>query len=223
MDIRSELFALQDLSYRDFHARLMPTVQKETVIGVRTPALRRLVRQIPTQDAASFLSSLPHTYYEENNVHACLIAACKDFETALHLTEAFLPYIDNWATCDMFFPKIFEKNAEALLPHILTWIRDDAEYTVRFAIGLLLRLFLDERFSADYLALVAETKQDDYYVYMMVAWFFSVALVKQYEATLPFLLEHRLPRRTHNKAIQKAIESYRISPEKKTYLRTLRR
>lgn len=223
MDIQKELFALQDLSYREFHARLMPTVPKENIIGVRTPMLRRLSRQLSPSDASAFLSELPHHFYEENNVHACLISSCKDFDTALSLTEDFLPFIDNWATCDMFFPKIFEKNADLLLPHIRKWIQDKHAYTVRFSIGLLMRLFLETRFSPEYLSLVSDIPQNDYYVYMMTAWFFSVALVKQYDATLPFLLEYRLPRLTHNKTIQKALESYRIPTKTKAYLRTLRR
>lgn len=223
MDVREALFSLQDLSYKAFHTKLMPTVEKETVIGVRTPDVRRLARSLSPQDAAVFLDALPHKYYEENNVHACLIASCKDFDTAVSLSERFLPYINNWATCDMFFPKVFQKNPDAILPYIRKWICDEKAYTVRFAIGLLMRLFLGERFSPEYLSLVAEVPQEDYYVYMMVAWYYAEALVKQYDATILYLTEHRLPVRTHNKAIQKAIESFRIPTETKTYLRTLRR
>ena len=223
MDVREALFSLQDLSYKAFHTRLMPTVEKETVIGVRTPDVRRLARSLSPQDTAVFLDSLPHDYYEENNVHACLIANCKDFDTAIALTERFLPYINNWATCDMFFPKVFQKNRDALLPYIRKWICDEREFTMRFAIGLLMRLFLEDRFSTEYLSLVAEVPQEHYYVYMMVAWYFAEALIKQYDATIVYFTEHRLVRRTHNKAIQKAVESFRIPLKTKTYLRTLRR
>jgi len=223
MDVREALFSLQDLSYKTFHTRLIPTVDKETVIGVRTPDVRRLARSLSPQDAAAFLDALPHRYYEENNVHACLIARSKDFDTAVSLSERFLPYINNWATCDMFFPKVFQKNHNAILPYIRKWMCDEKEYTVRFAIGLLMRLFLEEHFSPEYPSLVAKVPQEDYYVYMMVAWYFAEALIKQYDAVIMYLTEHRLPVRTHNKTIQKAIESFRIPAEIKSYLRTLRR
>lgn len=223
MDVREALFSLQDLSYKTFHTRLIPTVDKETVIGVRTPDVRRLAHSLSPQDAAAFLDALPHRYYEENNVHACLIARSKDFDTAVSLSERFLPYINNWATCDMFFPKVFRKNHNAILPYIRKWMCDEKEYTVRFAIGLLMRLFLEEHFSPEYPSLVAKVPQEDYYVYMMVAWYFAEALIKQYDAVIMYLTEHRLPVRTHNKTIQKAIESFRIPAEIKSYLRTLRR
>lgn len=223
MHIQNELFALQDKGYRDFHARLMPTVDKALIIGVRTPALRRLAKTVPPEDKAAFLGSLPHIYYEENNLHALFVSGIRDFDAALSETERFLPYIDNWATCDMFLPKVFQKNAAALLPHIRRWLDAQEEYTVRFGIGLLMRLFLDEAFSPEYPALVAGIRREEYYIRMMAAWYFATALAKQYSAVLPFLEENRLPAWTHNKAIQKAVESYRIPDAVKTYLKTLRR
>lgn len=223
MDIQKELFALQDTGYRDFHARLMPTVDKATIIGVRTPALRKFAKGVPAADRACFLASLPHAYYEENNLHGLFISAIRDFDSALAETERFLPYIDNWATCDMFFPKVFAQNNTALLPHIRRWLADDAEYTVRFGIGLLMRLFLDAAFSPEYPALVAAVRREEYYIRMMVSWYFATALAKQYNAVLPYLTENRLDTWVHNKTIQKAVESYRISNETKAYLKTLRR
>ncbi len=223
MHIQKELFALQDTAYRDFHARLMPNIDKEKIIGVRTPALRKLAASVPPETCAAFLADLPHTYYEENNVHACLISAIRTFDEALSETERFLPYIDNWATCDMFFPKVFQKNPETLLPHIRRWLACNAEYTVRFGIGCLMRLFLGEAFRPEYPAMVAEIRKDAYYIRMMIAWYFATALAKQYDAVLPYLTEHRLDSWVHNKTIQKAVESYRIPAETKLYLRTLRR
>ena len=223
MHIQNELFALQDTGYRDFHARLMPTVDISRIIGIRTPALRRFSKTVPPDNAAAFMRELPHTYYEENNLHALFISGIRDFNAALAETERFLPYIDNLATCDMFFPKVFQKNAVALLPHIQRWVEAREEYTVRFAIGLLMRLFLDEKFSPEYPALVADIRREEYYIHMMVAWYFATALSKQYDAILPFLQKNALPIRTHNKAIQKAVESYRIPDDVKAYLKTLRR
>ncbi len=224
MNIQKELFALQDLKYRDFHATLMPTVSKDVIIGVRTPALRKLAKSLKgTPAAEEFLRTLPHAYYEENNLHAFLVAEIREYDRALSETERFLPYIDNWATCDMFFPKVFLKNADTLLPKIRDWLASEKEYTVRYAIGLLMRLFLDEAFSMEYPAMVAAVRREDYYIKMMVAWYFATALAKQYEVVLPFLTENRLDTWTHNKTIQKSVESLRIPKETKTYLKTLKR
>lgn len=222
MNIQKELFALQDLGYREFHARLMPSIDKNKIIGVRTPALRKLATSIPPAECAEFFQKLPHTFYEENNIHACLVSAIRDFDTVIHETNRFLPYIDNWATCDMFFPKVFQKNPELLLPHVHRWIASKDVYAVRFGIGCLMRLFLDDNFRPEYPQMVAAIRRDEYYIRMMVAWYFATALAKQYDAVLPYLTENRLEKWVHNKTIQKAVESYRISPDKKTFLRSLR-
>lgn len=222
--LRARLFALRDEGYRDFHARLMPTVDKARVLGVRVPALRALAREVRgTPEAAAFLRELPHEYYEENNLHAYLVAAERDFDRALAEAERFLPYIDNWATCDGFSPKVFARHRAALLPHIERWLSSGDPYTVRFGVKLLMEHFLDEDFSPAYLERVAAVRSEEYYVNMMCAWYFATALAKQYEQTLPYLAEARLPVWVHNKAIQKAVESRRISIAQKDFLRTLRR
>ena len=223
--IQQELFALQDPSYREFQSKLMPTVDKEKVIGVRTPALRKFAKEL-TKDrsaAASFMGDLPHTYYEENNVHSELIYSMGDYEACVAELERFLPYVDNWATCDMKSPKVFRKHHKELLGPICRWLASDHVYTVRYAIKLLMDHFLDEDFAPEYPEWVAAVISEEYYIRMMQAWYFATALAKQYEAVLPFLTEHRLEMWTHNKTIQKAVESYRITPAQKEYLKTLRR
>lgn len=223
MNIRDELFARRDLSYRDFHARLMPNVPKERIIGVRTPIIRRFAKEIRSEtEAAEFLRSLPHEYYEENNLHAFLVEQISDFDSALAETERFLPYIDNWATCDSFLPKAFRREKNRILPKIYEWIESSETYTVRYAIGLLLSLFLDDDFDKKYLELVCAVRSDEYYVRMMAAWYFATALTKQYEAAIPYMEEKRLEPWTHNKAISKACDSRRIPADVKEYLRTLR-
>lgn len=223
MDIQKALFKLQDKPYRDFSAKLMPTVDKELVIGIRTPHLRAFGKSIKdTDDAKNFLNTLPHKYYEENNLHAFLLEGIKDFDTALSETEKFLPYIDNWATCDGFSPKIFSKNTDALLPKIVLWLKSDKPYTVRYAIGLLMKLYLDEHFKEEYLKMVAEIRFEHYYVKMMQAWYFATALAKQYDKAILYIENTRLDKWTHNKAIQKAVESYRIANETKEYLKSLK-
>ena len=222
--IRERLFAMQDLGYRDFHARLMPTVDKETVIGVRIPMLRKYAKELsklPEKDV--FMKQLPHTYYEENNLHGYLIEQIRDYDTCIREVERFLPYIDNWATCDTMKPGVFKKHRQELLEKICQWIRSDQTYTIRFGVGMLMQSYLDDGFLPEYHQWVAEIVSDEYYVKMMVAWYFATALAKQYEASLPYLEEKRLDQWTHNKTIQKAVESYRITPEQKSYLRTLRR
>ena len=221
--MKDNLFALQDPGYREFHARLMPTVDKVRIIGVRIPALRSLARSISgTPEAEAFLQTLPHEYYEENNLHAFLIAGGKDFTETVAAVEAFLPYIDNWATCDSLRPRIFARHKEALLPYIRRWLASEHPYTVRFGIEMLLCHYLDEAFDPVYLQWAA-IDHGDYYVRMMVAWYFAEALAKQYDAALPWLTHHQLPLWVHNKAIQKAVESRRITPAQKEFLRTLRR
>ena len=221
--LQEELFGLQDLKYRDFHSKLMPNVDKERVIGIRTPVLRTFAKEFAkTEEAAVFLQELPHVYYEENNLHMMLITGMKDYQKCLEEVTRFLPYIDNWATCDYPVPKCFSRNKQALLPHIRQWIISDETYTVRYGIGMLMRLFLDEDFSAEYLELAAEVQSEEYYVNMMVAWYFATALAKQWDAAIPYIEEHRLSDWIHRKTIQKAIESYRITDEQKVYLRTLK-
>lgn len=223
MNIQNELFKLRDLEYKRFHSKLMPTVPEEKVIGVRVPQLRKLAKVFAkTQECAAFLNALPHRYYEEDNVHAFVIEQMKDFDTALVETERFLPYIDNWATCDMFLPKTFKTNADKLLPCVRKWLVSDETYTIRYGMGILLKLFLEDHFKPEYLKWVSDVKSEEYYIRMMQAWFFATALAKQYDSALVYLTEHRLEAWTHNKTIQKAIESYRIDKETKAYLRTLK-
>ena len=222
--LRDALFALQDINYKAFHEKLIPTVPPETVIGIRTPVLRRFASDYAkTPDAAEFRASLPHAYYEENNLHAFLIEKIRDFDQALAALEAFLPYIDNWATCDALAPKVFAKHTDELLPHIESWIASEKTYTVRYGLGALMRYYLDEHFKPEYLTLAAGVQSEEYYVNMMIAWFFATALAKQYDAALTILSEHKLDVWTHNKAIQKARESYRITDAQKAYLTTLKR
>ena len=223
MEILKTLFALQDLKYRDFQAKLMPTVDPETVIGVRTPELRRLAKEYAkTPEAREFLKLLPHRYYEENNLHGFLLETVKDYGQAMEYVENFLPYINNWATCDMVCPKVFGKHLPELLEKIRVWIASGETYTVRFGLGMLMRFYLDEAFRPEYLELAASLRSEEYYVNMMTAWYFATALAKQYGAALPYLQERRLDPWTHNKTIQKALESRRISEEQKTCLRALR-
>lgn len=221
--IQSRLFALQDLKYQAFQSKLIPTICPDTVIGVRTPALRKLAKELSgTPEATAFLQQLPHAYYEENNLHGLLICQMKDYGQTIAAVDAFLPHIDNWATCDLLNPKIFRVHLPELYEKIQTWVHASHPYTIRFGIGMLMSFYLDQAFSPAYPALVAEIRSDEYYVNMMIAWYFATALAKQYEAVLPYLQQHRLARWTHNKAIQKAIESDRITAEQKLYLRTLK-
>ncbi len=222
--IRDRLLEMQDLKYRDFHAGLMPTVSKELIIGVRTPDLRKFAKEISkTAYAESFMDILPHKYYEENNLHAFLIESIGDFDSCIAHLNRFLPYVDNWATCDMMRPKIFKKHLSELPAQIKIWIKSDDTYTVRFAIEMLMCFYLDEKFSTEYSDLVAEIRSDEYYIKMMQAWYFATALAKQYDAVIAYLEQNRLDTDTHNKTIRKAVESYRISNECKGYLRTLKR
>ena len=223
MEIEERLFALQDKGYRDFHKKLVPTVPQDKIIGVRTPALRKLAKEIVQMgEAEAFLARLPHRYFDENQLHAFIISGLKDYgECMAHLQE-FLPYIDNWATCDQLSPKVFKQHRQELLKEIRKWLESEETYTVRFAIGMLMHNFLDEDFDEAYLSMVAEVRSEEYYVNMMIAWYFATALAKQYEAALPFIEGNRLAAWTHNKAIQKAVESRRVSAAHKEYLRGLR-
>lgn len=221
--IRRDLFAMQDTAYRDFHSALIPSVDPQRVIGVRIPLLRKYARAMrKTQDAADYLSLLPHDYYEEYNLHGFLLEAIPDFDRTVYELNRFLPYVDNWATCDTVSPKSLKKDLTALSSVIEGWMLSDHPYTVRYAIGMRMRYYLNGNFSPAYLPPIAAVKSEEYYVNMMVAWFFATALVKQFDAALPFLTDGRLPIWTHNKTIQKALESYRIPDSRKAFLRTLK-
>ena len=222
-EIQEKLFEFKDLKYKEFHSKLIPTVSTDKIIGVRVPVLRKFAKDF-SKDAKSreFLKILPHRYYEEDNLHAFIIEEIKDFKTAICETEKFLPYIDNWATCDMFFPKVFRKNKSSLLPYMKKWINSDKTYTVRYAIGLYMKLFLHDDFKEEYMEKVSSVKSEEYYIKMMVAWYFATALSNQYEIAIKYLKENRLDKWTHNKAIQKAIESNRIPKETKDYLKTFK-
>ncbi|MBQ3014227.1 MAG: DNA alkylation repair protein [Clostridia bacterium] len=221
-EIQAHLFAMQDEGYRAFQCRLMPTVDAEVVIGVRTPQLRKYAKTIANSSVAkAFLQALPHKYYEENNLHAFLIEEIKDFDTCVEALNTFLPYVNNWATCDSMNPKILSKHKPELLAVIENWLSSPDTYTVRFGIKLLMTWFLDADFLPEYLQKVASVNSEEYYVKMMISWYFATALAKQYEATLPYLKEHRLSPWIHAKTIQKATESYRLTKEQKLYLKTL--
>lgn len=222
-EIQQRLFALQDAGYRDFHAALMPTVDKALVIGVRMPALRALAKELKgTEPAADFMAQLPHKYYEENNLHAALIGHIRDFDACMTAVERFLPYVDNWATCDMMNPRALAKDKAALLERIRLWLQSGHTYTVRFGMGMLMNHFLEEDFREEYPALVASVRSEEYYVRMMQAWYFATALAKQYEAAVTYLEQRRLGAWVHNKTIQKARESFRVSQEQKEYLKSLK-
>jgi len=222
--IVNRLFSLQDTVYKEFQCRLMPTVDPDTVIGVRTPALRKLAKNLAgTDEAAAFLNTLPHTYYEENNLHAFLLEEISDFTACIAQLDRFLPHVNNWATCDCMSPPVLKKDLSSLEEKIDLWLSSNHVYTVRYGMGMLMRYYLDERFTIAYPEKVAAVSLDDYYIRMMQAWYFATALAKQYEAALSYLERERLPVWVHNKTIQKACESYRIPDTHKTYLRTLRR
>lgn len=218
MTIREQLFTFQDKKYQQFQQRLIPNIAPERIIGVRTPDLRRLAKQIPEKDA--FKKALPHAYFEEDQMHSFLLAEGKDFGKTIEAVDAFLPYVSNWATCDQLTPKVFKKHHGELLPHICRWLASDHPYTVRFGIKMLMDHFLDGDFEPEYPELVASIASEEYYVRMMQAWYFATALAKQYDAIVPFIVDCRLEKWTHNKAIQKAVESYRITDEQKAFLRT---
>lgn len=222
-EIQKHLFELQDMAYRDFHSRLMPGIDKETIIGIRVPVLRKYAKSIAgTELSEKFIKELPHRYYEENNLHMMLITGIKDYDRCISEIERFLPYIDNWATCDFPAPKCFENHKEDLLPVIKRWIASSGTYTIRYGIGMLMRLYLDADFDPEYVRIVAEVKSDEYYVNMMIAWYMATALAKQWDVVIPYIEEHRMPDWVHRKTIQKAVESYRITDEQKRYLKGYR-
>ncbi len=221
--LQKRLFELQDLKYRDFHSKLLPGIDKETIIGIRTPVLRKFAKEFAkTEEAEAFLQELPHHYYEENNLHMMVITGIRDYDVCLAEVKRFLPYINNWATCDLPMPKCFAKQKEELLPEIRNWIGSDHTYTIRYGIGALMNFYLDEDFRPEYLKLAASVQSEEYYVNMMIAWYLATALAKQWDATIPYLEERKLLPWVHRKTIQKAVESYRITEEQKVYLKTLR-
>ena len=221
--IREHLFEMQDTAYRDFQSKLIPGKDSKLFIGIRTPALRAFAKElVKSKDYEEFLTDLPHHYFDEDQLHAFIISGIKDYGTCMEETERFLPYVDNWATCDQMSPRTFAKNKDRLLEHINIWLKDTKTYTIRFAVGMLMQHFLDEDFKPEYAQSVANIKSDEYYVKMMAAWYFATALAKQYDAAIPFLEQHLLDSQTHRKAIQKAVESYRIAPETKQYLISLK-
>lgn len=222
--VRQDLLAMEDKPYKSFQEKLVPTISPEKIIGIRTPVLRKYARDFArTAEAELFLQILPHKYYEENNLHAFVIETIKDYEKAMDETEKFLPFIDNWATCDSFSPSVFRKYPQEVYEKAVQFIHSDHPYSVRYGIGIFMKNYLDDQFREEMPALVAEIHTEEYYVNMMCAWYMATALAKQEETILPYLEENRLPVWVHNKTIQKSIESRRISPEMKSYLKTLRR
>ena len=222
-EIREGLACLQDLKYREMQVQIIPSVKPESIIGVRTPELRKMAKELArSQEIGVFLNDLPHLYFEENQLHAFILSGIRDYAECLCALNRFLPYVDNWATCDQMSPRVFKKHRPELMESIREWICSAEPYTIRFGIGMLMEHYLEEDFRPEYPKMVAAVKSEEYYVNMMIAWYFATALAKQYEAVLPFITEHRLDPWTHNKAIQKSIESYRITPEQKEYLKTLK-
>ena len=224
MDILERLKTLSDPAYGDFQAKLTPGIPREKFIGVRVPALRKLAKEVvKAPECAAFLKALPHAYYDEDMLHGLVISEMKDFAACLSETERFLPFVDNWAVCDIMSPKVFQKHKAEMLPILKKWSKSKHTYTCRFGLEILMSHYLDEEFKPEYLKIPAAVKSDEYYVNMMIAWFFATALAKQWEATIPYLESETLDRWTHNKTIQKAIESYRITDAQKDYLRSLKR
>lgn len=223
-EVREHLFEKQDIEYKAFQLNLMPGVSEDSVIGVRTPELRKFAKELyKSKDYADFFNDFPHKYYDEMNLHGFILSEIKDYDSVINELNRFLPYVNNWATCDLLSPKkAFSKNKDRLIKEIKNWLKSDEIYTVRFGMEMIMTFYLDDDFDPSYLDLVASVKSEEYYVNMMIAWFFATALAKQYEATVPFVENKILDRWTHNKTIQKARESNRISPEIKEYLKTLK-
>ena len=221
--IQKHLMTIKDDDYAAFHRKLIPTVEPETVLGVRSPALKQYAKTLSgTEEGKAFLAELPHHYYDENMLHGLMLSRIKDFDECLAAVNRFLPYVDNWAVCDSMSPAVFKRQAQKLLPAIEGWLADEQPYTVRFAVKCLMNYFLDESFKPEYLQKVTTVKSEEYYVNMMIAWYFATALAKQYDAVIPYFTDKKLPPWTHNKAIQKARESRRVSDANKAYLKTLK-
>ena len=222
-EITDRLFAMRDEKYGEFQSKLIPTAAGEAFIGVRTPDLRKYAKElVKRDDVQEFLNDLPHRYFDENQLHAFILSEMKDFDRCMAEVCRFLPYVDNWATCDQMSPKVFKKHRPELLEYIKEWLKSDHTYTIRFAVGMLMEHFLDEDFDPACPEMAARIRSDEYYINMMTAWYFATALAKQYETVLPYLENRRLDPWTHNKTIQKAIESYRITDEQKAYLKELK-
>lgn len=224
-EIIDELLKNQDMEYKKFQEKLIPSVEADKIIGVRTPSLRLIAKRIFNENKyVEFLSELPHKYFEENQIHGFLFSWIKDYDFLVTEVEKFFPYIDNWATCDQISPSIFQKNKEKIFPKIVEWCSsgDDEEYKVRFSIRMMMNYFLDSDFSDDKLYIISDIKSEKYYVQMMIAWFFATALAKQYDAAMQIIQSERLEKWTHNKAIQKALESFRVDSLHKTQLRKLK-
>ncbi len=219
-NIRDELFKLQDKKYRDFQSKLLPTINPDTIIGVRTPDLRSFAKKlVKASKYQNFIDNLPHKYFDENQLHAFIISEIKDYDLCIKYVNDFLPYVDNWATCDQMSPKVFNKKHNSLIKEIKKWITSKKTYTIRFAIGMLMQHYLDDDFKEEYLDLVSSVKSDEYYVNMMIAWYFATALAKQYDIAVSYIENNVLDTWVHNKTIQKAIESYRITLKHKEYLK----
>lgn len=223
MNVASRLFELKNDEYKEFQSKLVPNIDKDIILGVKTPDLRKIAKEVfESEDKNLFLNSLPHKYYEENLIHFFVISMHKSFDETIKLVEAFLPYVDCWPVSDQSSPKAFKKNHQLLLPYIKKWIKSDHVYTARFGIRMLMNEFLDDDFKEEYLDLVSSKDGDDYYLKMMVAWYFATALAKRYNETIKVFELHRLDEWIHKKAIQKALESYRVSDSHKEYLRSLK-
>ena len=224
MNIKEELFSLQDISYADFQAKLTPNIPRELFIGVRVPRARKLAKRLAKEpESSQFLSDLPHKYYDENILHGLLLSEIRDYDACVKAVDQFLPYVDNWAVCDILSPKIFKKHKTALLEKIKEWSTSDKPYTCRFGIKVLMSYFLGDEFNPSYLEIPASIHSEEYYVQMVIAWFFATALAKQWDATIQYVEESRVDKWVHNKAIQKACESKRITPKQKDYLKSLKR
>lgn len=222
-DVSERLYELKDEKYGDFQAKLVPNIPRESVLGIRVPDIRKLAKELVRNGGyESFIDDLPHKYYDENMLHAAILSEIKDYDIALSATEKFLPYIDNWAVCDTLIPKVFKKHPDIFVKDVLRWCKSDLTYTCRYGVGMLMRNFLDEEFKTEYLDVPCQIHSDEYYVKMMVAWYFATALAKKWDDVIPYIEDKRLEVWTHNKAIQKAIESYRITDDQKKYLRTLK-
>ncbi len=222
-DLQKELLDLQDIKYKEFHQKLMPTVNPDKVIGIRTPVLRKFAKEFgKREEAESFIKNLPHKYYEEDNLHAFLLEEINDYEILIEELNKFLPFVDNWATCDMLRPKILKKHKPELLEDIKRWLNSKDTYAIRFAVNCLMNYYLEEDFKPEYLHLVKNIESEEYYINMVRAWYFATALAKQYDETIKLLETNSLDKWTHNKTIQKAIESYRITSAQKEYLKTLK-
>ena len=222
--ILKELYKYQDLKYADFSSNLTPNLSRNDYIGVRVPNVRKIAKLFyKNNDYLDFIKTLPHDYFEENMAHGLIISEFDDYEKTIDALNIFLPYVNNWAVCDCIKPKTFKKNKNRLIVDIKRWLKSKDTYVLRFAVSMLMTYFLDDDFNEEYLNIVSKVKSDEYYVNMMIAWYYATALAKQYDATIPYIVENKLDKWINNKTIQKAIESYRINDESKIYLKQFKR